>query len=151
MPTSLRPPVHNRRSLLRSRAGLTLIEIMVVIAILGTLMAIVAGGVMGQLDEANVSTPELQIRKLEQGLQMYAVKHKGKFPSTSKGLEAAARYYTNGEVPKDSWDNEFQYYSPGTNGDNDYEIVSLGADGTEGGDGTDADIKSWLIGREVEE
>lgn len=144
MHTSL---LHGRRS----RRGLTLVEIMVVIAILGTLMAIVAVNVTGQMAQANVGATELQIKKIEQGLQMYAAKHKGKFPSTSKGLDAAAKYYPNNKVPSDAWGNEFQYYSPGTSSDNPYEIISLGADGNEGGDDTDADIKSWLIGQDVEE
>jgi general secretion pathway protein G len=63
---------------------------MVVIAILGTLMAIIGSSVIGQLDNANVDATKLQMQKVDQTLQMYAAKHKGKFPSTSEGLEAAA-------------------------------------------------------------
>jgi len=128
----------------RSRAGMTLIEILIVIAILGSLMALVAVNVAGSFEEANVGTTELQIKKIEEGLGMYAAKHKGKYPTTSEGLEAAAKYMgATGEVPVDSWGNAFQYFSPGTNGDHKYEIISLGGDGKEGGDDTDADIKSW--------
>ncbi len=139
-------PSRSRLVRRRSRAGLTLVEIMVVIAILGTLMTIVAVNVVGALDDANVDATKLQIKKVEQGLQMYAAKHKGKFPSTSDGLEAAAKYFPDNKVPTDAWGNPFQYYSPGTNGDHPYEIISLGKDGAEGGEGADADIRSWEIG-----
>ena len=131
-----------------AQTGLTLVEIMVVIAILGTLMAIVAIGVTDRLQEANQETTKLQMQQIDQNLAMYAAKHKGKFPTTSEGLEAASKYFKDGDVPKDSWGNAFQYYSPGTHGDHDYEIISLGRDGAEGGDGYDADIDSWMIGKE---
>jgi general secretion pathway protein G len=134
-----------RRHLSRAadERGLTLVEIMVVIAILGMLMSVVAVNVMGSLQEANVDATKLTIKKVEQGIQMYATKHKGKYPSTSQGLEAAAKYYPDNKVPTDAWGGEFQYYSPGTSGDRDYEIISLGKDGQEGGEDVDADIKSW--------
>lgn len=128
------------------RRGLTLVEIMVVIAILGVLMSVVAVGVIGALDGANADATALQIKRVEQNLQMYAARHKGRFPTTSDGLQAAAKYFPDNKVPTDAWGNEFQYYSPGTHGENDYEIISLGKDGAEGGDDADADIKSWEIG-----
>lgn len=145
---NLRPLLPRRRSLLRSQRGLTLVEIMVVIAILGTLMAIVGVNVVNRMQEANVETTKLQIKQIEQNLAMYAAKHKGKFPTTSEGLEAAARYFPDGTVPTDAWGGSFQYYSPGTHGDHDYEIISLGRDGAEGGEDYDADIESWSIGKE---
>ncbi|MCB9778255.1 MAG: type II secretion system major pseudopilin GspG [Alphaproteobacteria bacterium] len=134
----------------KSRRGLTLVEIMVVIAILGTLMAIVGVNIVNQLQEANVETTKLQIKQIEQNLAMYAAKHKGKFPTTSQGLEAAAKYFPDSTVPKDAWGNDFAYYSPGTSGDHEYEIVSYGRDGQEGGDDYDSDIKSYEIGKETE-
>ncbi len=134
-----------RRHLSRAadERGLALVEIMVVIAILGMLMAVVAVNVMGSLDQANVDTTKLTIKKVEQGLQMYAAKHKGKMPTTSQGLEAAAKYFPDNSVPTDAWGNEFQYFSPGTHGDHPYEIISLGKDGQEGGEDVNADIESW--------
>ena len=127
-----------------SRRGMTLVEIMVVITIIVGLMSVMAVQVLGALQEANVDTTKIKIRQVEQALQMYAIKHKGRFPSTSEGLAAASKYMPNpGEVPTDEWDNDFQYFSPGTHGDSPYEIVSLGRDGKEGGDSYDADIKSW--------
>jgi general secretion pathway protein G len=136
---------NSTRTIFASQRGMTLVEIMVVIAILGTLMAVVAFGVTSKLDDANVATTQIQIRNIEQGLKLYQAKNKGKVPSTSEGLEAAGKYIGEGKVPVDAWGNEFLYYAPGTNGDNDYEIVSLGKDGAEGGEESDADIKSWEL------
>ncbi len=126
-----------------SQRGLTIVEIMVVIAILGTLMTIVAVNVIGSLDEANSDATRLQIKKVEQGLQMYAAKNKGRYPNTSDGLEAAKKYFPDNKVPTDAWGYEFQYYSPGSRSGGDYDIISLGKDGQEGGEGTNADIYSW--------
>ncbi len=137
---------HTEGRIAGPRAGLTLIEIMVVIAVLGTLMTIVTVNVVGRLDDANVDTTKLQIKKIEQGLQMYAAKRKGRFPSTSDGLEAAKKYFSDNSVPTDAWGNEFQYFSPGTHSEQPYEIVSLGKDGSEGGEDAEADIHSWEIG-----
>ncbi len=144
----------NSKKLFRnSRAGMTLVEIMVVITIIITLMSVLAVVVLGRLDEANADMTKIRIGQIEQALQMYAVKHKGKYPTTSQGLSAADKYMpTPGEVPTDAWGNEFQYFSPGTHGNNDYEIVSLGKDGKEGGDDASADIQSWALdGDEMED
>jgi general secretion pathway protein G len=137
----------------RARAGMTLVEIMVVITIIITLMSVMAVVVLGRLDDANVDMTKIRIGQIESALQMYAVKHKGKFPTTSEGLSAASKYMpTPGEVPTDAWGNEFQYFCPGTHGKADYEIVSLGKDGKEGGDDASAEIQSWsLDGEEKEE
>ncbi len=143
---------NTKRRFRNSRAGMTLVEIMVVITIIITLMSVLAVVVLGRLDEANADMTKIRIGQIEQALQMYAVKHKGKYPSTSQGLSAADKYMpTPGEVPADAWGNEFQYFSPGTHGNNDYEIVSLGKDGKEGGDDADADIQSWNLDGDEEE
>lgn len=137
------------RPLHRRREGMTLVEIMVVITIIVGLMAVLAVNVLGALDDANVETTKIKMRQVEQALQMYAIKHKGRYPTTSDGLDAAAKYMpTPGVVPADEWGNDFQYFSPGTHGDNDYEIISLGKDGTEGGEEANADIKSWELSQE---
>ncbi|MDP2309070.1 MAG: type II secretion system protein GspG [Pseudomonadota bacterium] len=127
----------------RSQRGMSLVEIMVVIAIIGVLMTVIAVNVLGFLDDANVSATEIQIKKMEESLVVYAAKHKGKFPSTGEGLAAVKKYLPDGEVPLDQWDNAFLYFSPGTHGDHPYEIISLGKDGQEGGTDAAADITSY--------
>jgi len=122
--------------------GLTLVEIMVVMAILGTIMAIVAVNVIGQMDEANVMATRLQMGKIEGDLSLYAAKKKGKFPSTSDGLEAAAKYFPDGKVPVDAWGNEFQYFSPASNCDKNFELISYGKDGSQGGEDSNADLST---------
>ena len=127
----------------RARGGMTLVEIMVAITILVSIMSLLAYNVLARLDDAKVEETRIRISQVEQGLQLYAIKNKGKYPGTSDGLEAASRYMPDSEVPTDAWDHEFEYYSPGTHGDNAYEIVSLGKDGKEGGDEVDADVASY--------
>lgn len=122
----------------RRRRGMTLVEIMVVIAIIGTMMSIVGFAVADNFAKANVETTKLTMQQIDKNLGMYAAAKKGKFPTTSEGLSAAAKYFPDGAVPKDSWGNEFIYTASGRG----YEIVSLGADGVEGGEDYDADINS---------
>lgn len=131
----------DRRALVRAaRKGLTLVEIMVVMAILGVLMAVLGGSLLGYLDDANVDATKLTMGKVDQGLQVYAAKHKGKYPTTSQGLSAAAKYMPDGKVPQDAWGQDFEYFSPGTHSDAPYDILSVGKDGQSG---TDDDVKSW--------
>jgi len=124
---------------------MTLIEIMIVIALVGTLTAVLAVNMASKLQQGNQDATVLQIQQIEQNLQLYAVKHKGKYPTTSDGLEKAKKYFPKNEVPKDAWGNDFLYFSPGTNSDKPYEIVSLGQDGQEGGEEWDQDIKSYAL------
>jgi general secretion pathway protein G len=140
----------------RAQAGMTLVEIMVVIAILGILMTIVGVAAVNRLEEAKVDSTIVQIGNLEGALTQYRVNY-GKYPTTADGLNALihppadksgrkrSSYLDSDEVPVDAWDMPFLYYSPGMAGDHDYEIVSLGADGAEGGEDKDADIKSYEI------
>ncbi|MES2640050.1 MAG: type II secretion system major pseudopilin GspG [Myxococcota bacterium] len=131
------------RAAAASRKGMSLVEIMVVIAIIGVLMTVIAVNVLGAMDGANQSATQIQIKKMEEALTFYAAKHKGKFPSTGDGLAAAKKYFPDGAIPTDAWGNEFLYFSPGTHGENQYEIISLGKDGKEGGADYDQDITSY--------
>ncbi len=142
------------RALVRSQAGMTLVEIMVVITILGILMTIVGVAALNRLEEAKVDTTMVQIGNIEGALTQYKVNY-GKYPTTGEGLEALINppadkhgrthesYLDSDTVPVDAWGNPFLYTSPGSS--RDYEIVSLGNDGVEGGEKKDADIKSWEI------
>jgi general secretion pathway protein G len=124
---------------------MSLVEIMVVIAIIGVLMTVVAVNVVGYLDEANVDATKIQMKNMEQALTTFAAKHRGKFPTTGEGLDAAKKFFPNNTVPTDAWGNAFQYTSPGRNG-SPYEILSLGKDGKDGGEEANADISSATAG-----
>lgn len=137
------------RSVLRSRSrrrGMTLVEIMVVLAILGVLIAVLAVNVGATKDDADVETTKIQMRTIDNALLQYSLKHKGKYPPSSEGLEAVKKYLPGSKVPTDAWGNAFVYASPGTRGDHPYEVMSLGKDGKEGGEDAAADIYSWDMG-----
>lgn len=138
---------HPRTLARRARQGMSLVEIMVVIAIIGVLGTVIAVNVIGAADEANRSATCIQMKKLEESLTMYATKHRNKFPSTSEGIAAAKTFLPGNEVPTDPWGNAYQYFSPGTHGQHDFEIISFGKDGREGGADAAADIFSWECGR----
>ena len=143
----------NGRSRVLSRAGFTLLEIMVVIVILGLLAALVVPKLIGRTEEAKQTQTRLQIKNIEQALQLFKLDN-GFYPETEQGIEALVRapeigripknYRKGGyldRVPKDPWGSSYVYVSPGTNGD--YDITSYGADEAPGGEGEDADINSW--------
>lgn len=118
------------------RRGMSLVEVMVVIAIILTLMSILAIGVWAIYGDSQVQTTILTMGKVNERVEIYMLRKK-KAPSTSDGL---ASVFNGEEVPRDSWGNEFVYVSPGPNGQ-PYDLISYGSDGTEGGTGNAADIK----------
>ncbi|MBI5015434.1 MAG: type II secretion system major pseudopilin GspG [Deltaproteobacteria bacterium] len=137
----------------RSDAGFTLIELMVVLVILGLLAAIVMPRLFGQGEKAKVQTTRVQLRVLEDALSQYEVDN-GAYPTTDQGLQALVKppsdaaknyreggYLEKGIVPKDPWGSPYVYFAPGRHGE-DYEVLSYGADGTEGGEGKFKDISS---------
>lgn len=135
-----------RRSILRSRReGMTLVEIMIALSIIGIVMTVLLVNVVGFLDQANQDATKITIRRVEDALMIYSSKHKGKYPSSSEGISAVKNLLTNEEVPSDAWGNAFLYVSPGTHGNHPYEIISMGKDGQEGGEGANADIQSWAM------
>ena len=130
--------------------GFTLVELLVVLAILGMLAALVGPQVLNQLGGAKSKTAVIQINDLEQALEIYKL-DVGRFPSSSQGLEALVNepsgargwngpYLKKGELPLDPWGNPYQYRYPGQGGGPD--IISLGADGRPGGTSEDADVTS---------
>lgn len=136
--------------------GMTLIEIMVVITILGLIATVVTVNVLDSLDEAKVKTASTQMKGFEDALEAYR-RDSGVYPSTEQGLAALVEkpsigripkryppkgYLKGGKIPRDPFDCDYQYYSPGLQG-HDYEIYSLGRDCQEGGEGPDADISSF--------
>ncbi len=138
----------------KSQKGMTLIEIMVVVAIIGSIAALVTVNVLDYLDESKVETTKIEIKNIESGLEQFKRKH-GFYPTTEQGLQALVEKPTVGRVPdnypksgylkklpKDAWGNNFIYYSPGIAG-HEFEMISLGRDGQEGGEDYDADLKNY--------
>ncbi len=122
--------------LTRTRRGMSLVEVVVVIAIILTLMSLIGYGIMQTFGDTQVDTTKLSMSQVADKIQIYQVR-KGKVPSSGDGLRAV---YSDLAPPKDAWGNEFVYMSPGPNGQ-PFELVSLGSDGREGGTGNAADIK----------
>ena len=139
----------------RGGRGFTLLEIIVVVFILSLLAAIVAPKIIGRTDDARIAEGKVQIRNLETALKLFKLDN-GFYPDTQQGLQALVEkpatgrippnykeggYLEQKKIPLDPWGNAYLYISPGLNGD--YDLMSYGADGKEGGEGKDADIKSW--------
>jgi general secretion pathway protein G len=137
------------------RDGFTLLELVIVIAILSLLAAIIAPKMMGRADDAKIADAKVQIRNLETALKLYKLDN-GAYPDTEQGLEALTSKPTTGNVPNkyredgyleqkkiplDPWGNSYIYVSPGIHGD--FDLLSYGSDGKEGGTGKDADITNW--------
>lgn len=137
--------------------GFTLIELMVVIVILGILASLIVPRLMGRTDDAKIVKAKVQIQSLETALKLYKLDN-GMYPDTEQGLQALVEppetgvlpkkwkkggYLEKGRVPKDPWENEFIYLSPGVH--DDFDIISYGADGVSGGEDKNSDINSWEI------
>jgi len=128
--------------------GFTLVELLVVLAILGLLAGLVGPQVMKFLGSSKTKTAKLQIEDLGATLDLYRLEV-GRYPNSLEALVSDpgnapnwnGPYLKKAQLPKDPWGNDYEYRAPGQNGP--YDIWSLGADGQEGGDGEDQDIKSW--------
>jgi len=131
--------------------GMTLIEILVVLVLIGIVLGIVGGNFISKGEKAKADAAKIEIGQISQTLDLYKLEI-GRYPTTQEGLQAlvvappgltswAGPYWKKPTVPKDPWGHEYKYASPGAHGP--YDIISLGADGVEGGDGVNKDITNW--------
>lgn len=131
------------------KKGFTLIELMIVVVILGILAAIIVPKFLGREEQARRVAAKVQIKNFEGALSMFKLDN-GFYPATEEGLQALVEKLVTGrvsgnwkqylsKVPKDPWGNDYVYISPGMDG-RDYDIISFGQDGEEGGEENNADI-----------
>lgn len=134
----------------RKQAGFTLVELLVVLAIIGLLAGLVGPRVLNQLGGAKSQTALVQIRDFESAIEVYML-DTGQFPTTDQGLEALVSdpgvpgwngpYLRRNEIPEDPWNNTYEYRYPGERAD--FDIYSYGADGRPGGEDENEDIGNW--------
>jgi general secretion pathway protein G len=127
------------RSARAASRGMTLIEILVVITILGVIAAAVAVNVVGQLDEAKMKQAKTDLHTLENCLDLFKI-DKGRYPNTEEGLQAVVTAGKCKPQLKDPWGHPYVYLFPGQVHPESFDLKSYGADGQAGGDGPNADI-----------
>jgi general secretion pathway protein G len=131
--------------------GFTLIELMVVLAIIGVLAALVVPNVLNRADDARVTAAKTDVGNLMNALKLYRLDNRS-YPTAEQGLNALVVKPSAGpaplnwkpyidKLPNDPWGRPYQYMNPGVKGEVD--VLSLGADGQPGGEGKNADIGSW--------
>ena len=146
---------HSKQRKPDPEAGYSLLEILVVLAIIGTLMGLVAPRLLGNVDKSKVVAAKAQTKNLRLALDSFKL-DTGRYPTTAEGLsvlvlapanDSGSWYgpYLDGELPRDPWDADFIYQAPqqGENGrTTSPQVISLGADRSPGGTGLNADIQS---------
>ena len=131
--------------------GMTLIEILVVLVLIGIVMGIVGGNFIGRGEKAKADAAKIEIGQIGQTLDLYKLEI-GRYPTTQEGLQALVSapsgasnwngpYWKKATIPKDPWGNDYKYTSPASGG-GPYDILSYGADGKEGGEGANKDVSS---------
>jgi len=132
-------------------SGMTLIEILVVLVLIGIVLGIVGGNFIGRGEKAKADAAKIEIGQIGQSLDLFKLEV-GRYPTSQEGLQALISappglpnwngpYRKKSTLPKDPWGNEYRYSAPGQHGP--YDIMSYGADGKEGGEGANKDILSW--------
>lgn len=136
----------------RSR-GFTLLEILIVVAIIAILASVVVPKIIGRVDEAQISKVKTDVAALESALDLYRLDN-FQYPSTDQGMDALVSKPSGDPEPrnwkaggyikrleKDPWGNDYQYLNPGEHGEVD--IFSMGEDGQVGGEGLATDVGNW--------
>ena len=134
-----------------AQIGVTLIELMVVLVILGVLAALIVPNVLDRADDARSTAAKTDVNNLMQALKLYRLDNQ-RYPTGEQGLLALVAKPTTGPIPpnwkpyvdklpNDPWGRPYQYLNPGVKGEID--VMSFGADGQPGGEGKNADIGSW--------
>jgi general secretion pathway protein G len=124
---------------------------LVVLVIIGLIMGLVGPRVLNYLSDARTKAARLQIESFSNSLDLYYL-DVGRYPTTQEGLSALVKrpagidvwngpYLKGGTIPADPWRNAFVYVAPGAHGN--YDLMSYGSDGREGGEGSAADITNW--------
>ncbi len=135
----------------RRSGGMTLIEILVVLVLIGIVMGIVGGNFIGQGETAKRKAAKIEIGQISQTLDLFKLEI-GRYPTSQEGLQALITapagvtnwngpYWKQPNIPKDPWGNEYQYVFPGQHGD--YDLISNGPTGQQGGEGANRAINSW--------
>lgn len=128
------------RRLLSERAGFSLIELLVVMVIIGLLAALVSPKLFKNVDKSYVTAAKAQIKNFESALQQYRL-DTHKYPTTEEGLNVLKPDYMK-EIPKDPWGHPYVYRYPGEHG-SEFDLLSLGKDGAQGGEDFNKDIVNW--------
>lgn len=150
--SSITAGLQRRRPIEHREAGLTLVELIVVLAIIALVAALIVPNVIGRPDEARVTVARTDLRTISAALKMYRLDN-GDYPTTEQGLAAlmqkptapplptnwAAGGYLE-QVPVDPWGRAYVYRNPGSAGS--FDLLSYGRDGKPGGEGLDADLSS---------
>jgi general secretion pathway protein G len=134
----------------RARRGFTLLELLVVLAILALLGGVVGAQVIRYLGTAKTETTKLQMQEIATALDLFRL-DAGRYPNQGEGLKALVErpasvgrwsgpYLKGTAVPADPWDRPFLYRIPGTGG-REFDLVSYGADGQPGGTGEAGDVQ----------
>ena len=132
-----------------SRRAFSLVELIVVMVILGMLAGLVAVRTRGYLISSKQNAAKTEIANIVKAIETFYA-DQGRYPTTDEGLEILAEgtdSWPDGflnKVPLDPWKNAYEYVSPGST--EPYEVISLGADGREGGEGEDQDFSSESLG-----